>query len=71
MSILLGAVVLSACGLATFTLRPTILSDVQHLIEEDFTSNGDNNGKQYAGGNLEENVSVHVHSLQAMTTTRL
>ena len=51
-SILVGAVVLLACGVATFTLRPTIQSDVQHLIEEDFTSNGDNNGKQFAGGKL-------------------
>ena len=53
MSILLGAVVLLACGMATYSIRPTILGDVQHLIEEqDFNSNGDNNGKQFGGGNL-------------------
>ena len=64
--ILLGAALLLACGVATYSLRPTILGDVQHLIKEDFISNGNNYGKQYGGddtstnyGNYHPTVNAH------------
>lgn len=46
-SVALGAVVLLA--LAACGRRPSILGDVEGLIEEDFESKGDNKGKQVAG----------------------
>ena len=52
--------------MATYSLRPTILGDVQHLIKEDFISNGNNYGKQYGGddtstnyGNYHPTVNAH------------
>lgn len=65
-SILLGAVMLLACGVVTYGLRASIPGDVEHLIEEDFNSYGANYGEQYAGddssthyGNYHPTVTAH------------